>query len=81
LIDEVNKGNIDPFFLGMMFERLDLLIYGKECTYYIWRTDCAKEEWNQIINNRKSIGMSIYYNGPRVRGAYNTTKLPWVLPQ
>jgi len=78
LIDEVNKGNIDPFFLGMMFERLDLLLYGRECTYYIWRTECTKEEWNQIIANRKAIGMSIYYNGPRVRGEYNRKKLPWV---
>jgi tetratricopeptide (TPR) repeat protein len=81
LVDEVNKGNIDPFFLGMMFERLDLLVYGDDCTYYIWRKECDEEEWDRIIKNRKSIGMSIYYNGPRVRGEYNKIKLPWVLSQ
>lgn len=78
LIKEADKGNIDPFFLGMMFERLDLLLYGKECTYFIWRQECHESTWDHIVGNRQAIGMSLFYNGPRIRGEYNKIKLPWV---
>lgn len=78
LIEELKKGKVDPFFLGMIFDRMEIQYNSNQCAYFVYGQDCSSDTWEKIIDNRLSIGMSIYYNGPR-RGGYGPKNiLPWV---
>lgn len=77
LLEELKKGKVDPFFLGMVFDRMEIQYKSNPCGYYVYGQDCPSDNWEQVIKNRLSIGMSIYYNGPR-RGGYGPKNiLPW----
>lgn len=78
LYRELQKGRVEPFFYGMIVDRLEYLYNSKTCTYYVFSQDCSHSTWESIKKYRKEVGMSIYYNGPRRGGYGNNTILPWM---
>lgn len=76
---ELSEGRLDPFYYGMMVDRLEFLLNHKDCYYAIMRNNCDKQEWKNIIYRRKQAGISIYFNSPQWR-RFSTQKLPlpWI---
>lgn len=62
ILNEVKKGNLDPYWYASMVDRLELLINQNPCFYGIWG-DCNIES-NEIVKRRREIGLSPYWNGP-----------------
>ena len=61
ILNEVKKGNLDPFWYAYMEERIMNIYFGK-CVYKIWSIQC--DDVDKVIEKRKNIGLSIYFTGP-----------------
>jgi len=65
LYQELLKGNILPFYYALMVDRIGYICNGKAYYYaYPLNKDCLPER-DEILENRKKIGASIYFQGPR----------------
>jgi hypothetical protein len=80
LYQELKRGNISPDDYGGFCDHIELHNKEPKCLYFIIHTNCPSTEWLTIINNRKSIGLSIFLD----QGDYivyqmkRRKKLPWV---
>jgi hypothetical protein len=81
LYEELKRGNITPDDYGGFCEILQPYSNDSKCLYFVLKTDCPSTDWLEIINNRKSIGLSIFLD----QGDYipyqmkRRKKLPWVV--
>jgi hypothetical protein len=81
LYEELKRGNITPDDYGGFCEILQSYSTDNKCLYFVLKTDCPATEWLTLINNRKSIGLSIFLD----QGDYiayqmkRRKKLPWVV--
>jgi hypothetical protein len=81
LYEELKRGNIAPDEYGGFCEILQAKGTDNKCLYFLLKTDCPSTEWLTIINNRKSIGLSLFLD----QGDYivyqmkRRKKLPWVI--
>jgi hypothetical protein len=81
LYKELKRGNITPDDYGGFCDLIELKKEDPKCLYFVLHTNCPSSEWLTLINNRKSIGLSIFLD----QGDYisyqmkRRKKLPWVV--
>jgi hypothetical protein len=81
LFQELKRGNITPSDYGGFCDLIELKNEDPKCLYFVLHTHCPSTEWLTLINNRKSIGLSIFLD----QGDYipyqmkRRKKLPWVV--
>jgi hypothetical protein len=70
LMKELRKGNIQPFYFASMVDRINCHCYGESffSAYKMGNSigKCLNLNQEEIVNNRKKIGLSTYFYGPRV---------------
>ncbi len=78
LMEGLKKGEIFPFEVLQMMDRVEFSNDDK-CGYYFYNTRSCKEcDWANIIKRRLEIGVSIYFN-EYGRGIFETYEVaPWV---
>ena len=75
---ELKKGNLAPYDYGYIYDKVQSRTRGNKCSYFSVN-NMSKDCWNQSIEERKKIGLSIYLDGSSqniLKG--NNKKLPWV---
>lgn len=75
---ELKKGNLMPYDYGYIIDKIQSRTRGNKCSYFSVN-NMNKDCWNQSIEERKKIGLSIYLDGSSqniLKG--NNKKLPWV---
>jgi hypothetical protein len=70
LMKELKKGNIQPFYYASMVDRINCHCYGESffSAYKMGNSigKCLNLNQEELVNNRKKIGLSTYFDGPRV---------------
>ncbi len=78
LYKELINGRILPYCYAMMVDRREC-ICNREAYYYAYPMKSCLPEKDKILENRKKIGVSIYFQGPRTFTGFSPTtilKLP-----
>lgn len=84
MLEEVEKGNLLPYGYAEMLDRFEWkYVYNKEkndCFLYQLYTKklCQEEHYEEVVERRKEIGLSIYFSGPRKKPFEPYKLLPWV---
>lgn len=84
LLEEVRKGNLLPFGYGYMLDRFYWMYehnqQENDCYLHMLYTRkiCVEQDYYEVVQRRKSIGLSIYFSGPRKKPTESFKLLPWV---